>query len=1695
MARSEFLITQYDPAVVRERVETPAEYRKMLEWLMPGASDADRNARWKVKFGTSHSSLRSIAQFHHIPKYTVVGTQADGNCLYRCFAKMLMGMRLVQGLTENQIVARLRSRVQDVMDVALAGITVRTGHADTVRAVYGLEEGEDRRDNKAKPFETVAGMEILAALCQVDVLLLYSGVAGTTGTAGTAAGELRYRSMFVSSGEVLDGMMTMGRGSMTLAEMDEWAQKVAAELRRPIHAPTDKRLVQCGTRGLFVLHGTSLSGQHLSGHFEIVRPTTLAMPLRPHPALARLDRLLNVRRMMSLTFTQDIGATIDVLKDREPLAKALGFGTSVLVNDKLALFLAKGSRFLEGTTLGNCIPADPRIHPFRASLFSLTRIASSTTTATTATPTLELETEQEGAGGGAVIVKTKISIDIKHREDEKEALLQVADERAAAAFTFHDGTPHEAFTDMNLVLSSSISQLPAASEQEQPASPITAPTDDDQPQPTMTPAQIATELAKSFQPYVRPAPEPTPESLPPSRGEQQSMDEDEVIERPGEEELMEMLTRNAQQVWGRDNLLRPMKESELDVVRDGFKVDASTIPDAGRGLFATKDMHAKTILGAYTGKCYSTLEEAEADRTRLGADPHSQYILNLTSNGVCRYVDGDYSTHPTLANIFAFINRPPTPKTAANVEFTNKGNVVAKRAIKAGEELFVKYGAGFKIVGRGETETQAEGAAQEGAEGQEEPGVQEAEQQEGQEGQKQPGVEIPGVGMMNVSLGSLGDVSLGAAKELRLRGRLSVKVRVWSEILAAGSYDAVPHYEIVDEGEGESEDVDVDVDGIRAAVAAKIGREEVSDSLILLNAETETALVPSDLFAIRLGMDVSLDLLAVLPDEEMPATWLRNKEPDELLRTVDIDLIPEELLPSRKDLVESRIARLVLFLVGAYRVGIHVVREIESQVEVTSGSQFMRFNDPGVLERFVRYEQVILHHLLIANNPHFLLVDHTTGAATTPTPTPTTTLGMECVAALFDEDDDEGLVVVKRSVGESGNGGWMMADKAEYHKEPLPLSLAKYTLWQKQAVSDLKMETFEWTTEVQDQWIVRNVRDLGEFAASSASTPLLSSPLLATYLPGGDLTPEILAQMTALPEDYESPSVVNHNPFAKTTLVKVGPILVQFSVSAQSVPKGWFFAAEALGGSRAMMDLPCPPQLVSVCRLRPTASWAVVMNVPGPVTRLSRHILASLLPEESGGGGEEGQLPSIYELVERMLQAMNPADRKVFEEQESRFGMAPASFLEMRHSLCSGNGIFATGTIPADTFLGIYTGALRRDQPAQAGEHYVWEITTLAGGSSTLYVDGDYRKHKTAGWLSVLNSAPTEDDANVHTRVLPATSKHPPRLAYYATRPIRPGDQLRVFYGPAYASFIRSKYVEVVDRACAAAFMMGTLLNTWHSQYRLCLGGGKVGLEDVVLGGPPAVPPLLRVPACDPSLRVILPYEHMVHASKVRAFDEACQEDNRRWSRDLMAVLMQMIQCNADPRNVFVDVKASRIQVAEAFMRGIDETFTRGSTRRPSVLHLTTPRQLCSVPFVPRDDLVRAARRGESVVSPAERISRAMLPVSSDRSRFVPASDGLIQSIDDDAARTMAMIKAGFRAKVGAIMRPPFAVLASLDNGLGYMFAESLDAEVEQGQDADAAVLDLAKGIDAEVQRVVRLSRERLVVAVRGRAAMVEVEE
>ncbi|KAF9180732.1 hypothetical protein BGZ51_005920 [Haplosporangium sp. Z 767] len=159
------------------------------------------------------------------------------------------------------------------------------------------------------------------------------------------------------------------------------------------------------------------------------------------------------------------------------------------------------------------------------------------------------------------------------------------------------------------------------------------------------------------------------------------------------------LTSNVPTKAGDSSKVDEYRLEDLDLTHvptclaDIVRVDVSTIPNSGKGLFATRDLPASTPLGFYFGV---PMTENEFDSLKDGVGVAAHYsimyrrsVLDATDENGMPYSD----PNGRLYCPFHFMNENPN----GNISFIT-GSVVnqvictTNRDVKAGEELFVFYG-------------------------------------------------------------------------------------------------------------------------------------------------------------------------------------------------------------------------------------------------------------------------------------------------------------------------------------------------------------------------------------------------------------------------------------------------------------------------------------------------------------------------------------------------------------------------------------------------------------------------------------------------------------------------------------------------------------------------------------------------------------------------------------------------------------------------------------------------------------------------------------------------------------------------------------------------------------------------------------------------------------------------------------------
>jgi SET domain-containing protein len=123
---------------------------------------------------------------------------------------------------------------------------------------------------------------------------------------------------------------------------------------------------------------------------------------------------------------------------------------------------------------------------------------------------------------------------------------------------------------------------------------------------------------------------------------------------------------------------------------DFLIVKTSTLPKAGKGLFTKRDIKKGERIIEYLGE---VITEKELDR-RAENDIYG-YAFYISSK---KCIDAYYKPEALAryANDAAGLSRVPGKRNNAVYDiWKNRGWIQATRNIKAGEEIFVSYGAGY----------------------------------------------------------------------------------------------------------------------------------------------------------------------------------------------------------------------------------------------------------------------------------------------------------------------------------------------------------------------------------------------------------------------------------------------------------------------------------------------------------------------------------------------------------------------------------------------------------------------------------------------------------------------------------------------------------------------------------------------------------------------------------------------------------------------------------------------------------------------------------------------------------------------------------------------------------------------------------------------------------------------------------------
>lgn len=118
-----------------------------------------------------------------------------------------------------------------------------------------------------------------------------------------------------------------------------------------------------------------------------------------------------------------------------------------------------------------------------------------------------------------------------------------------------------------------------------------------------------------------------------------------------------------------------------------IKIKKSTIPKAGKGVFAQESFKKGEIIGKYTGERISKKTFDEFTNARRA------YVLEIIKSNRRYLVD---AFDPEKSGWPRYINHHPK-RTKPNVEFMEDGRIQVIRYIKPGDELFIDYGDDYWV--------------------------------------------------------------------------------------------------------------------------------------------------------------------------------------------------------------------------------------------------------------------------------------------------------------------------------------------------------------------------------------------------------------------------------------------------------------------------------------------------------------------------------------------------------------------------------------------------------------------------------------------------------------------------------------------------------------------------------------------------------------------------------------------------------------------------------------------------------------------------------------------------------------------------------------------------------------------------------------------------------------------------------------
>lgn len=129
---------------------------------------------------------------------------------------------------------------------------------------------------------------------------------------------------------------------------------------------------------------------------------------------------------------------------------------------------------------------------------------------------------------------------------------------------------------------------------------------------------------------------------------------------------------------------------EYKNARKFLEIKESTIPGAGRGVFARKRLEEGTSLGFYSGKILTKREHENMSPTDASYVVTLQWKRKVRGRRQHIIVDGNVS-----GNMLSIINDGPHSGHEANLEMDDGGVLYTTKVVEEGEELFWNYGNNY----------------------------------------------------------------------------------------------------------------------------------------------------------------------------------------------------------------------------------------------------------------------------------------------------------------------------------------------------------------------------------------------------------------------------------------------------------------------------------------------------------------------------------------------------------------------------------------------------------------------------------------------------------------------------------------------------------------------------------------------------------------------------------------------------------------------------------------------------------------------------------------------------------------------------------------------------------------------------------------------------------------------------------------